>query len=461
MNAGKANMPLAKAQVLTNAYVLTSNVGAFQISEESLATLEVLYTTGAAETASNLIYLVEFSNDNSNWVQQNSESLAAGSLTLTPYTTTIAGGAGATAYTGQQFLPLCSRWVRVRVKETGVITNYGTVSINCTMAAGNGQIRNLQQISVTSGGGTQDVNLIKVGGVAVALGQTTMSASLPVTLASNQSALTVTANAGTNLNTSALALESGGNLATIAGAVTSSKMATKVADGDNVVEGATADAVVVAGASGTISAKLRRISQDISDFKAANHTDLTAATPAGTNVIGKVTIDQTTPGTTNLVYAAGDTASGASDAGNPLKIGGIAKTANPAAVTDGQRVNALFDKVGKQIMTPVAARQLMGSQTTTITASTSETTIVTAVASTFLDLTTLIISNTSATATRCDIRDTTAGSVIFSIYIPAGDIRGISFAVPIPQTTVNTNWTCQSSASVTDLRVWALYAKNI
>ncbi len=35
---------------------------------------------------------------------------------------------------------------------------------------------------------------------------------------------TVTANAGTNLNTSALALETGGNLATIAGAVSSSKM---------------------------------------------------------------------------------------------------------------------------------------------------------------------------------------------------------------------------------------------
>jgi hypothetical protein len=44
--------------------------------------------------------------------------------------------------------------------------------------------------------------------------------------------LPVTASAGTNLNTSALALETGGNLATIAGAVSSSKMATKAASGD-------------------------------------------------------------------------------------------------------------------------------------------------------------------------------------------------------------------------------------
>jgi hypothetical protein len=35
---------------------------------------------------------------------------------------------------------------------------------------------------------------------------------------------TVTANAGTNLNTSALALETGGNLATISGAVSSAHM---------------------------------------------------------------------------------------------------------------------------------------------------------------------------------------------------------------------------------------------
>lgn len=39
--------------------------------------------------------------------------------------------------------------------------------------------------------GTQDVNLIEVGGVAVALGQTTMSASIPITIASDQSALPV------------------------------------------------------------------------------------------------------------------------------------------------------------------------------------------------------------------------------------------------------------------------------
>lgn len=43
---------------------------------------------------------------------------------------------------------------------------------------------------------------------------------------------TVTANAGTNLNTSALALESGGNLATLAGTVSSSKVNVNIASGN-------------------------------------------------------------------------------------------------------------------------------------------------------------------------------------------------------------------------------------
>jgi hypothetical protein len=68
-------------------------------------------------------------------------------------------------------------------------------------------------------------------------------------------ALPVVASAGTNLNTSTLALESGGNLATIA-------------------------------------------------------TNTGAATAAGTNVIGKIGIDQTVQGTTNAVVPLSATAGG-------------------------------------------------------------------------------------------------------------------------------------------------------
>lgn len=140
--------------------------------------------------------------------------------------------------------------------------------------------------------------------------------------------------------------------------------------------------------------------------------------------------------------------------------GNIAKTSLPSAASDGNLTGNMSDKYGRSVMLNNAIRDIMGTQTTTITASTSETTIITAIASTFNDLVSVFISNTSATAARVDIRDTTAGSVIFQLYIPAGDMRGLSLTTPWPQTSVNTNWTAQSSASVTDLRVSALYIKN-
>lgn len=62
--------------------------------------------------------------------------------------------------------------------------------------------------------------------------------------------------------------------------------------------GANVDATVAAGAAGSISAKLRRATQGLEDLK----TLIVLA--AGANVIGKVGIDQTTPGTTNAVQLA-------------------------------------------------------------------------------------------------------------------------------------------------------------
>jgi len=72
----------------------------------------------------------------------------------------------------------------------------------------------------------------------------------------------------------------------VAVASDNSEIPNKTANGSNIVEGALADATVAAGATGSISAKLRRLTTDLDALKTANHTDLTAATPAGTNTIG-------------------------------------------------------------------------------------------------------------------------------------------------------------------------------
>jgi len=79
-----------------------------------------------------------------------------------------------------------------------------------------------------------------------------------------------------------------------------------------------ADVVVAAGATGSISAKLRRLTQGVEDLK----TLIVLA--AGSAILGKVGIDQTTPGTTDSVTVA--TAQGAGAA--------IGATTGAAVVTD-------------------------------------------------------------------------------------------------------------------------------
>lgn len=92
---------------------------------------------------------------------------------------------------------------------------------------------------------------------------------------------------------------------------------------------------------------------------------------------------------------------------------------------------------------------------------TTETTLIAAVASTFLDLESVVISNTSSTAVRVDFRDTTGGSVRFSVYVGAGQASGFIPKKAIKQTAVNTNWTAKLSGSVTDVRIYAQAVKNL
>lgn len=94
---------------------------------------------------------------------------------------------------------------------------------------------------------------------------------------------TITANAGTNLNTSALALEAG-NLATIAGAVAGTEMQVDIVSGMVTANlGATDNAVLDA-----IQAAVEIIDNAISGSEM--QVDVVAALPAGTNNIGDVDV---------------------------------------------------------------------------------------------------------------------------------------------------------------------------
>lgn len=308
---------------------------------------------------------------------------------------------------------------------------------------------------------------------------------------------TVTANAGTNLNTSLLALESGGNLATIVTNTNNLSLAqasTTSGQKGNLILGAVTTAApsyttaqsdpLSLTTTGALRVDGSAVTQPVS-LTSTTITGTVAVTESGTwnvglssgiNAIGSITntsfaatqataasLNATVVGTgTFAVQATGGTASGSSLSANPLTGGGLAKTANPTAVSDGQVVNQLHDKLGKQVVVG-SVRDLKANQVTTITASASETTIVTAVASTFLDMYGLIITNTSATAVNVAIKDATAGTTRLNLAIPAGDTRG--FMLPeggaIKQAAVNNNWTATSSGSVSSLIITALTVQNL
>lgn len=201
------------------------------------------------------------------------------------------------------------------------------------------------------------------------------------------------------------------------------------------------------------------------EYQKVKLVDATASSTAGTGVAAnplQVSLANTAANATPVV-TAGLTASGASLTANPLTTGGRATTTNPTAVTDGQVVNAMYSKQGKLVVTLGSPRELKVQQQTTITASTSETTVLTAVASTFLDVYGVILTNTSATGVSVAFKDSTAGTERFRIYVPATETRG--FMLPAScghqQAVVNNNWTATSSASVSSLYITMFGNKNI
>jgi hypothetical protein len=142
-----------------------------------------------------------------------------------------------------------------------------------------GAVRQDTLSSDTSADG--DASFLKVTSAGRLYTSATIDAALP---AGANAIGQVTANAGTNLNTSALALESGGNLATLAGVVTSSRAAVNPISGQ----------AGVAGGSGTVGATTQRV---------VLATDV--ALPAGTNVIGALSANQSV----NVAQIAGTTTS--------------------------------------------------------------------------------------------------------------------------------------------------------
>lgn len=117
---------------LTTAY--TGNTKTKYVSGMSEMVLDILYTTGASETATTLDVQVQNSEDGTNFYTLTNESSSAGTSTLTARTFALAGGAGATAYAISYRLDISYKYIKVSVQEAGVVTNAGTIFVEGNLA---------------------------------------------------------------------------------------------------------------------------------------------------------------------------------------------------------------------------------------------------------------------------------------------------------------------------------------
>jgi hypothetical protein len=129
-----------------------------------------------------------------------------------------------------------------------------------------------------------------------------------------------------------------------------------------------------------------------------------------------------------------------------------------------QNTRRELDGSGREIVSILANPELIKVQTTTISASVAETTIINGALGVNNRLLALIISNTStSTNTRIDVRDSTGGPVLFALQsIGGGPPVGFSLGgVAIPQRGRNgDNWTVTCGTSTTDIYVTAIYTTN-
>lgn len=238
---------------------------------------------------------------------------------------------------------------------------------------------------------------------------------------------TITANAGTNLNTSLLALETGGNLAAAA---------TSLGTLDNCISGSRA--LVTEDNSGAIKTAVELIDNCVSGSEF--QVDIVGSLPAGTNGIGKLTANSGVD-IGDVDIGGGLVAHGAADSGNPLKIGAkaVASLEGVTLVDAADRADCYTDLDGALLTRQSAALgDLVSERVSNTDGSSTAFTNFGAVASTKNYVRGYSVYNSSATAGYVDFRDGTAGSVLWTVPLPAGGGAQFICSEPIFKTSANT-----------------------
>jgi len=167
---------------------------------------------------------------------------------------------------------------------------------------------------------------------------------------------------------------------------------------------------------------------------------------------------------TTGLFVGGAIAHDAADTGNPQKIGGRARNAEITAVANNDRVDAVFDLAGKQIVLPYANPENFTSGVTAAMTGTTSTSLLPAPAAGLRNyITTLIVSNSHATiGTDIVIQDGSGGTTL--AVIPAAALYGgaaITLPTPLRQPTTATAIFCANVTTGASTRVSAVGYKGV
>jgi hypothetical protein len=170
----------------------------------------------------------------------------------------------------------------------------------------------------------------------------------------------------------------------------------------------------------------------------AEATKYFSASGDGTNEVPFVPV--------HTVY--GNVAHDIADTGNPVKVGGVARSTDPSVVASGDRTHFLTDLIGRLVVSPYSIPENTLSGVTSAITNTSDTAVIAAQgAGVRIYVTQMVILNTSATATLVNIKDGT--TTIYTVNAPAtsGQIA-LTFPVPLRLTANNAlNVACGTTAA--------------
>lgn len=329
----------------------------------------------------------------------------------------------------------------------------------------------------------QRIDLKTVGSTAITLGQKAMASSLPVVLSSDQAAIPVSQSGTWNIGTVTTltgitnALPSGTNLMGKVGIDQTTPGTT------NAVSIAQLGANAVAVGTGISSTGTQRVTLATDIAVPVAQFDDTSTTQATEDALATLRVSKNR----SLYTSIRDGSSQNNEIGLTVEtVDGVnralvkdkdayellenmlveLRTLNSYAMptlNEGNKYRRM-DNMGREIYAVANDRTRIKTSTITLSASTTETTLISGTPGMYNDLLALVIINTSAsTNTRVDIRDTTGGTVIFPLQSVGGSVPvGFSLGgVVLPQGTAGASWTAQCGTSTTDVRILAIYSVNI